>query len=109
MKLVVGPGGQKTYVELTPEEEAQRVIDEQKHLENVAAREVEDTRIATFTDDTDRQEFLANLATMTAAEIKTFVRTRIDATGVSDLASAKACMVRLETAVAILLTMLVKR
>lgn len=109
MKCVIGPDGRQTYVELTPEEEAQRLADEQEHLERKAAREAEDTRLSTYTADTDRQEFLDKLKTMTAAEIKTFMRSRIDAAGVSDLASAKACMARLETAVAILLTLMIKR
>jgi hypothetical protein len=98
LKYVV-KNGAGSYVDTTPEEDAQAVVDEQKGAELSAARQAEATRQNTFSNDAGRQEFLDELKTKTAAEIETFVRNRVDASSVNDVASAQACLGRTETAI----------
>jgi hypothetical protein len=96
-KLVIGADGAATEIELTPGEEAQRVID----ADDAAAKQViidaERARVGTYTEDTSRQEFLAQLKTATAEQIETFVRNRLNADGVTSLATAQQFCKRAET------------
>lgn len=69
---------------------------------NPATLPAEQVRAGTFTADATRVEWLNALRTSTLAQIDTFVRGKINQAGVTDLASAKACLGRVETALVII-------
>lgn len=50
-----------------------------------------------YVADTSRAEWIDQLKTATPEQIETFVRNKVNADGVTDLASAKACLKRIET------------
>ena len=94
------------YVDLTPEEEAQRVQDEADAAVAQAKAEAEQDRLDTFKQVSDREAFVIELTTRTATEVESFVRSRVDADSVTDVASAKACMKRIETGMVRLLQLM---
>ncbi len=68
----------------------------------VAASLAEELRLGVFQSDADRAQWLLQLQAATPDQIATFVRNSINSAAIVDLASAKSCIVRLETAVVIL-------
>lgn len=107
-KHVVGADGEVSILDLTPADESLFQDMEQQHLQEVAARNAENTRLETFANDATRIEFLDRLKAATAAEIEAFVRGRLNADGVTDLASQKEFNRRVENALAAMLKLLVK-
>lgn len=108
-KLVIGKGGAKR-VALTQAELDQRDADavaaaEAKAADDAASAKVDE--IKTSVDD-----WIAALKDHDLAQIESFVDGKINVDGVTDLASAKACMNRLATAHKVtlkILAVLVKR
>ena len=90
-------------VEFTPEEVAQNAIDAANHAVREQAEAAEEVRTNAIIADASRAEFLDALKTKTAAQIETFVRNKIDAGAVTNLATAQACLARIETALVVLL------
>ena len=85
------------FVDYTPEEEAQQNIDRQETVAKEQTIAEENTRLDTFKQVADRETFVEQLKTRTANEVESFVRSRVDADSVTDQASAKDCLKRIET------------
>ncbi len=69
----------------------------QRRLDQEAAAISAGNLAAAFLGDITRQEFVSHLRADTPAQIETFVRGRLNVDGVTDLASAKLCLKRMET------------
>jgi hypothetical protein len=63
-------------------------------------------RVESIKNQADRQTYIDELKTRTADEIENFIRTRVDADSVTDVASAKDCMKRIETGMVRLLQLM---
>lgn len=68
-----------------------------EQLAEIAARKAEIAAQELLKEGVKADATMQNLFTKTDAEITTYVRTQIDAQGVTDLASAKAALVKMET------------
>lgn len=89
--------GEQSVVSLTPEEEADAAARTAAEDAVEAPKRAELVAIAQIRDAVKADVTTQNFFTKTDAEIMTFVRTQIDAQGVTDLASAKAALVKMET------------
>jgi hypothetical protein len=94
--------GTKETLPLTDAELAQQQVDFATSAAEQAAEDVETARQQTIVADASRAELLTKLKTSSPAEIEAFVRGKINADGVTDLASARACFKRVEIAIATL-------
>ena len=93
-KLVVGPNGAE-MVDLTPDEEAQRVIDADAAAAEKVTRDAAEAKTSSYEDDTDRKTFWDNVDSMTKDEFKSFVDGFI-----TNQATAKTAIIRLALEVA---------
>lgn len=80
-KWVVGSDGIGRDVPLTPEEEAQAVLDAQAAAEADALRAAIEARADTFVADTERANLLERLLNASPAEIETYIDNNITLSG----------------------------
>ena len=71
-KCVAGPDG-PVAVDLTPEEEAQRIVDADAAAAENIIQDAERAKTKTYEDDTTRKTFWDNVDTMTKDEFVSFV------------------------------------
>ena len=90
IKQIIGADGSIQIVPLTPDEEAQALLDASNAATMQATLDAATARKATFLSDTDYQDLLNRLASATPAQIKNYV-----ANNVTDLASAKMLMTKI--------------
>jgi hypothetical protein len=75
-------------------------------IDKDAAAAAEAARTAAFLGDINRQEFIQHLSTDSLTQIENFVRSKINVDGVTDLASAKQCLKRIETGLVTIMKLL---
>jgi hypothetical protein len=97
-----------TYREETPEEQAQQADDLTKYQALRQGIDAEKTRIGSFYNNPNIEEYRNVMRTGDAAAIVAFIRSKINADGVTDLPSAIACFKRIETGLAFTNAMLAR-
>ena len=105
-KVIVHGDGTVEVLPLTPEDIAQQQADADAAAAVQAVRDAAETRATTFITDPDRTDFLNQLKTATLAQIEAFMRGKINADGVTNLATAQTCLKRIETALVILMKLI---
>ena len=93
-KLVVGPNGAE-MVDLTPNEESQRVVDADAAAAQKATDDAQAVKTLAYEGDTDRKSFWDNVDSMTKDEFVAFVDGFI-----TNQATAKTAIIRLALEVA---------
>jgi hypothetical protein len=95
-KLVVGASGAQE-VELTPEEEAQRIVDAEKHATRLAADAAIAVRLDSVKADAGLQDLANKLKTMTPAEWNDYLTNNM-----TTLAQARVVVYRMGLALMLL-------
>ena len=88
-KLVV-VNGVATYVDLTPEDVAQRAIDQDSANAAAIVNAAEDARQQGLRSDADAADFVNQVHGKTAAQVKNYVQNNV-----TDLASAKLLLAKI--------------